>query len=260
MEINPVFRSWLKAHSIASNNKIHPTAVIDPSASLGTGNTVGPFCYIGPNTDIGNNNAFEAHVCIGTSAEKDGDHIDGYVLIGHHNIFSEYSNVHRSTSKAPTTVGSHCRLMTNAYVAHDCLIECNVTLCCNVVLGGHCRVMFGATLGFGATLHPKTLVGSCSYLGMGTIVPKNTNIRPGEIYAGNPAVRLKINKIGLEKHEMVFEKLAGEIQRYEKYLGNPKKNGSDSVLRELAKQCGTSVFARIHNRIRTSPSRSGSKV
>src|SRR5262245_5717755 len=44
---------------------IHATAVVDPSAKLGTGVTIGPFCVIGPDVELGEGTKVHSHAAIG---------------------------------------------------------------------------------------------------------------------------------------------------------------------------------------------------
>ena len=43
---------------------IHPTAVIDPKATLGEGVGVGPYCVIGPGVKIGDRTRLLSHVVL----------------------------------------------------------------------------------------------------------------------------------------------------------------------------------------------------
>lgn len=45
-------------------NQIHPSAIIDSKAQLGTGIEIGPFCYVGPEVVIGDNVHLVSHVTI----------------------------------------------------------------------------------------------------------------------------------------------------------------------------------------------------
>jgi UDP-3-O-[3-hydroxymyristoyl] glucosamine N-acyltransferase len=44
---------------------VHPTAVVDPRATIGQNVSIGPFCWVGPETIVGNNSRLVAHVSIG---------------------------------------------------------------------------------------------------------------------------------------------------------------------------------------------------
>ena len=55
---------------------------------------------------------------------------------------------------------------------------------------------------------------------MGTVVPKKTRIEPGYIYVGNPAKKLKLNEIGLERQGVTQDMLDAEINRYNVLMEN----------------------------------------
>src|SRR5438874_12516096 len=44
--------------------QIHPTAIIDPSATLADSAVVGPYCVIGPNVRIGEGTVLHNHVAV----------------------------------------------------------------------------------------------------------------------------------------------------------------------------------------------------
>jgi UDP-N-acetylglucosamine acyltransferase len=237
-------------------NNIDPTAVVDPSAILGTGNTIGPHCYIGPDSIIGDNNNFTSHVVIGSPAQHKKIKSEGYIKIGHNNVFREFSQVQQSCDPSlPTYVGNYCYLMKGAHVAHDCVVENFVTMANDVFLGGHTRVMMHTNIGPLSAIHQGQTIGSFCQIGMGSVVPKNTKVEPGTVFAGNPAQFLKKNERGLT--EISSRKLELETIRYRGLVDasssgrvSSNEHGSMRVLRKWAKQCGTSIFEKLHDRIR----------
>jgi len=199
-------------------NVIHPTAVIYKGAILGHGNSIGPFCVIGSTAVIGNNNRFVSHVAIGGPAQhRAHGNVNGPIFIGNDNHFSEFVTVHMPTVSA-TTVGSRCMIMACAHVSHDSEVQDEVTLSNNVLLGGHTVVMCGATIGLGAVIHQWQLIGHHSMIGMGSVVPKKTPIRPGAVYAGNPIRFVKINSVGLERCGKSQEELSKLLAEYDRRL------------------------------------------
>jgi UDP-3-O-[3-hydroxymyristoyl] glucosamine N-acyltransferase len=44
---------------------VHPSAVVDPSATIGVNVSIGPFCWVGPKTTIGDHSRLVAHVSVG---------------------------------------------------------------------------------------------------------------------------------------------------------------------------------------------------
>ena len=66
-----------------SNEGIHPTAVIDATATIGQGASVGPHCWIGPNSVIGDGTRLICNVSIGADVRIGNDSlIHAGVFIG----------------------------------------------------------------------------------------------------------------------------------------------------------------------------------
>lgn len=197
-------------------NRIHSTAIIGPKVLLGKNNYVGPYCLIDGNTEIGNNNRFEGFCSIGTPPEhKDFiDNKNGKLLIGSDNVFREYSSVNAGTTEK-TTINNNILMLKNSIVAHDCIVENNVTLSCNVVIGGHSHIMVGSNFGISSICHQFSLIGSYSMIGMGVVINSNSVIRPGRIYVGSPPKGILVNKVGLNRHSISEDKIVEENFRFE---------------------------------------------
>ena len=62
---------------------IHPSAVVDPGASLGEGVRIGPFAYVGPEVEIGDGTVIGPH-CTVTGPTRIGrdNHFIGHAAIG----------------------------------------------------------------------------------------------------------------------------------------------------------------------------------
>lgn len=181
---------------------------------MGRGNVIGAFCEIGPHVVIGNNNNFMGHSSIGLPAE----HVDyflrfGRVQIGDNNVIREFVTINSSTTGV-TKMGSGCIMLRGSHLSHDSVLEDQVTVSCNVMIGGESYVMCGANLGLGALIHQRQVIGSYSMLGMGTVVPKKKSIAPGLVFVGNPAQLLKKNTVGLKRFGVDEEKLNKELHRF----------------------------------------------
>ena len=187
-----------------SNNDIHPSAVIN-------------WDYV----DIGEANKIHPFVCIGEDAEHLRAATVGRIKIGHGNVIREFVDIDRPTSHSELTViGNNCYIMVHSHISHDCIIENDVQFSVRVTTSGHNHIMTGANLGHGCIIHPFQIIGSYSMLGMGTVVPKKTRIEPGYIYVGNPAKKLKQNKIGLERCCVTKDMLDAETNRYNTLMEN----------------------------------------
>jgi UDP-N-acetylglucosamine acyltransferase len=163
-----------------TDNKIHPTAIVDPNAKLGADVEVGPFSIIGPQVTIGEETIVQSHVVIeGEVAIGRGNFIGhGAIIgappqdvsylpkrktkveIGDDNILREYCTIHRgSPDGSSTKIGDKNFLMVGAHVGHNCVIGNNVLIANNCLLAGHVRVDDGAFLGGGSTFHQFMHIG-----------------------------------------------------------------------------------------------------
>lgn len=194
-------------------NVIHPTAIIDPNAILGTDNTFGPYCVVGPNVVIGNGNTFTSHVSVGQPAQHRTNETHGWTVIGNNNVFREFVTIHAGTVRK-TSIEDNCYIMACAHIPHDAILESDVTMANGALLAGHTHVMQGATLSLGCIVHQYQTIGSYSILGMGTIVTKYSDVVPGRKFAGSPAKDIGDNSVGLQRANVDPLKLAIEVSRY----------------------------------------------
>jgi UDP-N-acetylglucosamine acyltransferase len=182
-----------------NGNLIHETAIIEWDV-----------------VDIGKGNIIYPYVTIGFDAVHMREKSDGIVKIGNNNVIREYCSINKPTVLSKVTeIGSNNYLMMYSYVAHDCIVEDNTTISNSVQIGGHCRIMKNANIGFGCMIHQFQVIGSYSMLGMGTIVTKKSTILPGNTYVGSPAKYLKKNTIALTRNSIDEAMLDVEINRYQ---------------------------------------------
>ncbi|MFC6878522.1 MULTISPECIES: NeuD/PglB/VioB family sugar acetyltransferase [Actinomadura] len=90
---------------------------------------------------------------------------------------------------ASVTVGAHVAVMPHTTLTHDDVIEDFATIASGVRLGGSVRVGAGAYVGAGALVREGVTVGAGALVGMGAVVLED--VPPGEVWAGNPARRLR---------------------------------------------------------------------
>jgi len=163
-----------------SSVRIHPTALVDPDAKLGTGVEIGPFSVVGTWAVIGDKTIVQSHVVIEGEVVIGNSNFIGHgaiigappqdvsfsperktrVEIGNDNIIREYCTVHRGSAEGSATkIGDNNFLMAGAHVGHNCQIGNNVVIANNCLLAGHVRVDDGAFLGGGSTFHQHMHVG-----------------------------------------------------------------------------------------------------
>ena len=196
---------------------IHPTAVIDPAAKLGSDVTVGPYAVIEGGVTVGDGSSIGAHVVLHTGCRlgrgvavaphavlggppQHFDYIEkpSGVAIGDGTVIREYVTVHRSLEEGgETLVGRGCFLMALSHVAHDCQIGDGVILTSFVALGGHVimgdRVMVGGHSAF----HQFVRVGRLAMVGGSSRIVKD--VPPYFIAEGNPCSARALNVVGLRR-------------------------------------------------------------
>ncbi|WP_075071156.1 NeuD/PglB/VioB family sugar acetyltransferase [Levilinea saccharolytica] len=83
----------------------------------------------------------------------------------------------------------HVCILGNSYVAHDCHLERYACCANSVSLTGNVHIQTGAYLGANVSVRVGLQIGAFSTVGMGAVVL--ADIPPGEVWAGNPARRLR---------------------------------------------------------------------
>ena len=197
---------------------VHPTALVDPKATLGAGvrigavTVVGPEVKIGAGAEIGHHCVLEGRIEIGERVTvghgsllggrpqdlKFRDDTPSGVRIGADTTIREYVTVHRATSAGGwTEIGRECLIMVMSHVAHDCRIGDGVIVINFAGITGHCEIGERATIGGYAGLVPFTRVGAYAYVGGWSRV--NADVPPYVLAEGNPAAAHGINVIGLRR-------------------------------------------------------------
>ena len=197
---------------------VHPTALVDPQATLGADVRIGAFAVVGPEVkiaagaEIGHHSVLEGRVEIGERATvghgsllggrpqdlKFRDDTPSGVRIGADTTIREYVTVHRATSAGGwTEIGNGCLIMAMSHVAHDCRIGDGAIVINYAGLSGHCQIGERATIGGFVGLVPFTRIGAYAYIGGASRV--NADVPPFVLAEGNPAAAHGINVIGLRR-------------------------------------------------------------
>lgn len=212
--------------------RIHPTAIIEPGAQLGTDVAVGAYAYVGPQAVLGDGTVLHHHAnvegntvlgracevfpfaCIGMKTQdlkfKGGN---PGTRIGDRNVFREYASVHAATNDGEfTTLGHDNLLLAYCHVAHDCQIGNHLIASNEVGIAGHCIVEDHVTLGAKCGIHQFCRIGAHVMVGaMSKIVQ---DVPPFIIADGNPAIARSINKVGLERKGFSPERLEAIKQAF----------------------------------------------
>ena len=196
---------------------VHPTAIIDPQASLGAGVTVGPYAVIGPHVEVGDGTEIMAHVVldgwtkigkecrffpfysIGSEPQDLKFHGEkSYVCIGARSVFRESVTVSRATGEGEETrIGNDCLFQANTHIAHNCIVGNNVIMSNCAGLAGHVVVEDRVVIGGMAGIHQFVKVGrNCMIGGLAKVVQ---DIPPFVIVDGQPARCIGLNSVGLSR-------------------------------------------------------------
>ncbi len=217
-------------------DNIHPTAIIDPKASIDASVTVGAFSYIGPNvtidagtsvanhvtikgpTTIGEDNRIYPYACLGEDPQ-DKKYADEptTLVIGDRNTIREFCTFNRGTvqDKNTTKIGDDNWIMAYVHIAHDCIVGNNTIIANNSSLAGHVEVHDFAILGGFTLVHQFCKVGAHIITAVNSVVFKD--IPPYVTAAGYDAKPHGINSEGLRRRDFDAETIK-QIKRAYKTL------------------------------------------
>ncbi len=197
---------------------IHPTAIIEPGASLGEAVKIGPFCTVGRDVVLENGVELISHAAIeGRTRVGAGAKIfpfctiglapqdlkykgeDTETIIGPRTQIREHASIQRGTVTGTgiTVIGADCLLMATVHVAHDCVLGDGVIISNNVALGGHVELGPGAIIGGNSALLQFVRVGAGAMVGGLTGVTRD--VIPYARVFGTRAELLGLNLIGLQR-------------------------------------------------------------
>jgi len=189
-----------KKVEIGNSNEIGPYVVIEGEVKIGNNNKIGPGTVIIGNTTIGDDNIIHGHVYIGNEPQDlsyRGDETG--VVIGNHNTFREYSNVHRGTKEgSDTVIGNDNYFMVSVHIAHNCRVGNRVIMVNNATLGGYCEVNDFAFISGYVLVHQFVRIGGYCIISIGTVVTQD--IPPYMMVSGSPAAVRGLNVVGLKRN------------------------------------------------------------
>ena len=197
---------------------IHPTAIVDSNAELGSDVNVGPYTVIsgdvkiGSGTTIGSHSTIDSYSDIGPNCEI-YPHVSigappqairykgekTITKIGQGSIIREFATIHRGTAfgEGLTEVGEENFLMAYTHIAHDCRTGKRVIMANNATLAGHITIGDYVTIGGLTAIHQFVRIGDYAYVGGKSALVKD--IIPFVIAAGDRAKLHGINKVGLRR-------------------------------------------------------------
>lgn len=199
---------------------IHPTAIIDPAATIADDCEIGAYSIIGADVTIGRGTQIGPHVVIRGVTTIGADNrifqfasvgddpqdlkYDGEVTelhIGDGNRIREFTTINRGTvgGGGVTRIGSNNLFMAYIHVAHDCIIGDHIVMANGASLAGHVTVGNHAILAGFACVHQFCSVGEHAFVGLNSVA--NRDVAPFTMAVGNYASGKGINKNGLRRRD-----------------------------------------------------------
>ena len=224
--------SQSKPEERESGTVVHPTAIVDPTAELGSGVKIGAYSIIGPHVVIGDGTIIDPHVIIEpwTTIGNDCHICSGAILggapqdnkfknersflkIGDRNVIREFVTIHRATGEDNCTViGNDNMLMAYCHIGHNCKIGNGIMMANQAGISGHVivedKVVFGGMVG----VHQFVRIGKLAMIGGYSKVSQD--IPPFMLADGRPTKVYDLNKIGLRRNGVPPKVRAGLRQAY----------------------------------------------
>jgi UDP-N-acetylglucosamine acyltransferase len=205
---------------------IHPTAIVDPKATLGDNVSIGPYCTVGADVVLGDNVELVSHVVVAGRTEIGANSRifpfaavglppqdlkykgePSRLVIGRDTIIREHATLNPGTKDGGmlTKVGDGGLFMVGSHVAHDCLIGNKVILVNNATLGGHVQVGDFAIFGGLSAVHQRVRIGQHAVVGGMTGV--EGDVIPYGLVMGDRARLAGLNLVGLKRRGFTREQI-----------------------------------------------------
>jgi UDP-N-acetylglucosamine acyltransferase len=198
--------------------RVHPAAVVDPSARLADDVVVGAFTWVGPGVELGPGVVVGNHVSLrGATRVGARTQIHPFASIGGDPQDKKYAGeptrleigadcrihesvtIHRGTPQGggTTRIGDDVMLMNGAHVAHDCQIGAHAIIASFTGLAGHVEIGAWAVLGAYTGVHQFARVGESCMTAANAKLSKDAP--PFAMVAGDHARVVGLNTIGLQR-------------------------------------------------------------
>lgn len=173
---------------------VHPSAIVDPGASIHPEADIGPFCIIGAAVEIGPRTKLTANVFVEGPATIGEDNVffpystvgvapqdlkykgeRSATRIGSRNRIREFVTLHRGTEGGGmlTSIGDDNLLMAYVHIAHDVRVGSKCVLSNGVTCGGHVTIGDWAVVGAWSGIHQFCRIGRHSMIGGYSVITQD---------------------------------------------------------------------------------------
>ena len=178
---------------------IHPTAIVEPGAKLGSGCEIHPYAIVKRWAILGDRVVVHPFAVVGGDPQdlKFVAGTESWVEIGSGTKIRENATVNRGTRAGGITrVGENCLLMAGSHIAHDCALGQEVVVANAALLAGYVTVEDHAILGGGSAYHQFLRVGEGTMVG--GVARCTLDLPPFSLVAERDEV-IGLNLIGLKR-------------------------------------------------------------
>jgi UDP-N-acetylglucosamine acyltransferase len=211
--------------------KVHPTALVHPSAQLADDVEIGPYCLVEADVSIGAGTVLREHVVVRRHTTLGrGNFVDAftvlggepqdlkfdpraktYLRIGNCNVFREGVTISRATGEGnATVVGDKTYWMVGAHAGHNAVIEDQAILTNQAAVAGH------ATIGRRAILSAHAVVHQFCWVGELVIFQGNAGLSmhaPPYVMIANINQVAGLNVVGLRRADDLSETDCRQIRQ-----------------------------------------------
>lgn len=197
---------------------VHPSAIVDPRASIGQNVRIGAFCLIGADATLHDNVELKSHVVVeGLTEIGEGTVVYPFAslgqppqilkykgeksrtIIGKNNTIREYVTIQAGSADGGmmTKIGDNGLFMVGVHVGHDCNVGNGVVFANYVSLAGHVEVGDFAVIGGLAAVHQYVRIGAYSMTaGLAAVV---RDLIPFGVAVSDRAYLDGINLVGMKR-------------------------------------------------------------
>jgi UDP-N-acetylglucosamine acyltransferase len=197
---------------------IHPSAVVDPHAQLGSGVRIGPFCVVGADVVLGDGVELKSHVVVtGRTRIGAGSTVFPFASLGHQPqdlkfrgepselVIGARCMIRENVTMNPgtegggmvTRVGDGGLFMVGVHVAHDCQVGNNVILANAATLAGHVVIEDQVIIGGLSAVKQFVRIGAHAMIGGMSGV--EADVVPYGLVKGERAWLDGLNYVGLQR-------------------------------------------------------------
>ena len=204
---------------------VHPSAIVDPQATLAPDVVVGPYAIVEAGVSLGSGCRLHAHAVVrGPSVLGPGNIVHPFAVIGGEpqakrhdgglcrleigegNVFREHVTVHGGTNGLATRIGTANLFMVGSHVAHDVTVGSWCVLANGVQLAGHAVIEDWVTFGGLSGVTQFVRVGESAFVA--ATAASERDVPPFVVVQGDRARVRGLNVVGLRRRGVPEDSIA----------------------------------------------------